>query len=196
MLKKIYHWMGSKVYSKHATLLLGVLFFIEAICFFPTDPMLIFYCIERRKKSFWYATVATFASVLGGITGYFIGLWLWHSAGMEIVHNYFVQLIIKPKTFYYLCEQYKLYQYWALIIAGFTPVPYKAATLTAGFCQLSLFPFIVCSIIARGARFYLVAGILYIWGDQMKGYIDRYINIMAIVIVAAITVILWLFYFL
>lgn len=178
--------MGTKVHSPHADFMLGFLFFLEAIFFLPTDPMLIFYCLEQPKKAFRYATIATVSSVAGGTAGYLIGYYLWHFAGHHIINHPWVNYIMKPDTFHYICHQYKLYEYWAIFIAGFTPVPYKAATLTAGFCRLSLIPFILVSFLARGARFYLYAISISIWGKQMKQYIDRYITrlvLLALVIV-------------
>lgn len=178
--KQLYEWMGTRVYSPHANLFLGVLFYLEAIFFLPTDPMLVLYCIERQNKAYRFAAIATCASVLGGITGYFMGLFLWNHFGQTIIHNSFINYIVSPSTFTYLSEQYKHYDWLAILIAGFTPIPYKAATLTAGFCKLSFIPFVLCSIIARGARFFLIAGVITIFGPQMKKSIDRYFNIMVI----------------
>jgi membrane protein YqaA with SNARE-associated domain len=178
--KRLYHWMGSQVYSPYATPILALLFYLEAIFFVPTDPMLVLFCIERRDRSLFYATVATIASVLGGLTSYALGYALWANAGSAIIHNSYVSHFISPATFAHLCQQYELYEWQAILIAGFTPIPFKAATFAAGFCRLSLVPFILCSIIARGARFYFVAIIIKIWGARMKDYIDRYFNILVL----------------
>jgi membrane protein YqaA with SNARE-associated domain len=193
MFKALYTWMGSRVYTKHGTLMLGILFYLEAMVFIlPTDPMLIVYCIERRSRAFWYATVATVCSVLGGVTGYIIGYYLWQHAGEAIIHNAWLNLIIKPDDFYYLCDLYKEHEFLAIFIAGFTPVPYKAATFTAGFCGLAIIPFIVCSFLARGARFYLYAIAISIWGKQIKEYIDRYFNLIVVCIPILIALCIWL----
>ncbi len=193
MLRKVYNWMGSRVYSKHANLILMVLFYLEALVFIiPTDPMLIFYCLEQRHKAFWYAFIATIGSVLGGITGYLIGYYIWSSAGQSIIHSPLVNIVLKPDDFYYLCDLYKEHEYLAIFIAGFTPVPYKAATFTAGFCNLAIIPFIVCSFIARGARFLIYAVAITIWGNKIKEYIDRYFNLIVLLIVALISVSVWL----
>lgn len=192
MLKKLYDWMGTKVHSKYATTFLAFLFYVEAIFFLPTDPILMLYCLERRKKSYWYATIATIASVLGGITGYLIGLFLWKTVGPQIIHSTTMAYIIKPETFHYLCCQYNIYAHWAVLIVGFSPLPYKAATLSAGFCEISFIPFVAFSIIARGARFFLVAWTLKTWGKQIKKYIDRYFNLLVglfvIIVIAAILI--------
>jgi len=194
MLRRTYHWMESRLYSHYADAMLAILFFCEAIFFLPTDPMLIFYCMERRNKSFRYATIAMFASVLGGVTGYFIGYHLWLSVGDSIVHHSFFNTIASPERFAYLCKQYKEHQYVAILLAGFTPIPYKAATLTAGFCRLSLAPFIMCSLIARGARFYIYAFVIQRWGKSIKIKIEQYSTITLIITFLVIAVTGWWFY--
>ncbi len=189
-IKRLYDWMGNRVYSPYADYILGFLFFLEAIFFLPTDPMLILYCINRQNRAMTYATIATFGSVLGGITGYWIGATLWHMAGEAIIHNRIINVVLTPNMFNYLSDQYQKYEWWAILVAGFTPVPYKAATLTAGFCKLSFGPFVLCSLIARGARFYLLAFIIQLFGDKIRESIDRYFNIIigltTIVIIATI----------
>jgi membrane protein YqaA with SNARE-associated domain len=180
-IRRLYDWMGSFVHSPYGEWILAAFFFIEAIFFFPSDPLLILFCVEHQKKALWYATVATFASVLGGIAGYYIGYSVW-----SIVGHRLVALFSSQATFDHLCGQYKLYQNWAVLVAGFTPIPYKLVTLTAGFCKLPLLPFIVCSFIARAARFYLVGGVIYIWGATIKEYIDRYFNALLMIFVALI----------
>jgi len=163
--------MGYKVHSRYADVWLASLFFIEAVFFIPVDPLLILYCIQNRKKSIYYATIATISSVAGGIFGYVIGAVLWNSIGIKLVSWF-----ISEGAFARAVQTYKLYQNWAVLIAGFTPLPYKAITLSAGFCSLPFLPFIACSLISRGARFFLVAGLLRIWGEQVKYFIDRYFN--------------------
>ena len=180
--------MGSRVYTRWALPLLGVLFFLEAILFLPTDPMLIVYCLEQPRRSWLFATVATLASVLGGLTGYWIGATLWHAMGPNIINSPMVSYVMPPKTFYYLRDLYTRYDSYAILIAGFTPVPYKAATLSAGFCRLPIVNFILFSIIGRGARFYLYAAIIHTWGAQMKQYIERYFNLvllLALILIGA-----------
>lgn len=173
-LKRLYAWMDNMIYSTYADSMLGLLFFIESIFFLPTDPMLIVYCFTRREKAFRYATIATAGSVLGGMTGYCIGALLWDNFGQQIIHNHIVNYIISPGLFKYLCSQYQQHECLAILIAAFTPIPYKAATLSAGFCRLSFAPFVLCSIIGRGARFYLYALVISRWGSRIKMYMERF----------------------
>ena len=128
-IRKTYNWMGNKVYSKHANTWLATLFFIEAVFFIPVDPILILFCVNNRKKSLKYASIATISSVAGGIFGFLIGKLMWNSIGIKLVN-----LVISEATFNSAIMKYQLYQNWAVLIAGFTPLPYKAITLSAGFC--------------------------------------------------------------
>ena len=184
MLKKIYDWLGSKVHSKYADYILCTLFYLEALFLIPVDPILVLYCIENRKKSLTYAAMATVFSVIGGISGYLLGSWLWDIAGPQILNFRLVSYLLPLATFEQLRSQYHQYSHWAILISGFTPLPYKAATLSAGFCKLPLLPFIICSLISRGVRFFLIAGIVKIWGEQIKFLIDKYFNILTIIFVA------------
>ena len=178
MLKKIYNWMGSKVNSKYSTSILGFLFFIEAIAFFPVDPLLILFCLEKRDKAYFYALIATIASSFGGLASYFLGLLTWEIIGQRLVDFFQLQVAFEKAI-----SLYKTHEILTVLLAGFTPIPYKAITLSAGFCRLPILPFIVCSIIARGSRFFLVALIIRIWGEKIKIIIDRYFNQLAILFI-------------
>ena len=94
--KRTYDWMGSSINSVYADYILCFLFYLEAIFFLPTDPILIVYCLERRDRALWYATVATLGSVLGGMTSYALGAVLWNCMGEQIIHNYYINCILSP----------------------------------------------------------------------------------------------------
>jgi membrane protein YqaA with SNARE-associated domain len=175
-LRRIYDWMGKKAHSKHGLVWLCALFFVEASFFIiPIDPLLILFCVEHRQRSFFFATLATISSVAGGIFGYLIGYLLWDTIGITLVNA-----LISQETFQVVVGRYKIYQSWAVLIGALTPVPYKAITISAGFCKLPIIPFIIYSIIGRGARFYLIAGAIYLWGARIKNFIDKYFNYLAI----------------
>lgn len=186
--KNWYNWIGKQVHTPYATPVLILMFFIEATIFFiPVDPLLILYCLEHRSKTMYYATVATLSSVVGGVFGYLIGFTLWQTIGQLIV-----TFIISPTTFAKVVHWFTHYENAAVLIAGFTPIPYKAVTIGAGFCKLPIIPFITYSIIARGARFFLLAGIIRLWGDQIKEYIDRYFNLLVVLFVSVVLGSIWL----
>lgn len=168
--------MSSQVYSPHGEKLLFGIVYLDAVCFLPADPMLIAYCLEKHKKAFHYAALATCASVIGGLTEYALGYALWHFWGENIIHSSFLSYVLKPETFYYLCDQYKAHAFLTVIIASFAPIPYKVTTLSAGFCALPLFPFALGTALGRAGRFFLYAGIIYRWGPAIKDSLDRYFN--------------------
>ena len=192
MIKKLYNWMGEKINSPSAPAFLGLIFYIEAIFFLPTDPILILYCLHNNKKSLYYATIATVASVAGGITSYSIGLTMWNYMGDAIMHTTLVSYILPYETFMRLSALYQQYQHAAILVASFTPIPYKAAALSAGFCNLALIPFIICSMIGRSGRFFLLGSLIYFWGDQIQNYIQRYFNTLALAVLLFVGLVVWL----
>lgn len=185
-IKRLYTWMSTRVYSPHGEKILFGFVFLDAVCFLPADPMLIAYCLEKHKKAFRYAAIATIASVIGGVIEYILGFTLWHFWGESIVHSSFVSYIMKPETFYYLCGQYKAHAFLAIIIASFAPIPYKATTLSAGFCALPFFPFVVGTALGRAGRFFLYAGIINRWGPAIKNSLDRYFNLIMLLLIVLI----------
>lgn len=182
MIRRTYDWMGRKAHSPYAPWWFFVLFFVEAIFFIPVDPLLILFCIQKPNRAWQFAFLATIASVLGGIAAYFIGYALWETIGQRLVF-----LVTTQETFDRIGALYRQYEVWAVLIAGFMPMlPFKAITLTAGFWQLPLIPFIIGSLIARGARFYLVAGVIRIWGDSIKQFIDQWFNYLVLLFVGLV----------
>jgi len=188
LIRKIYDWMGTKVNARHANWWLATMFFFEASIFFvPVDPLLIHFCVHNNRRSFFYATVATVASVCGGVFGYFSGSMMWQTIGSSLV-----TWIISEATFNSIVAKYQEYSTWAVLVAGFTPVPYKAVTISAGFCNLPLMPFIGFSLIARGARFFLVASSIKFFGERAKKFIDTYFDhlVVAFVLIVIISCLL------
>lgn len=155
---------------------MAALFFSEAIFFpVPIDPLLILACLKNQSKSFYYGLIATIASVLGGIAAYYIGAFLWDTVGLKIVNTF-----SSPQAFKNVCYKLERYEAWAVLIAGFTPFPYKAITLITGFCRVPVGPFIFFSLLSRGARFMLIAALAKRYGVKVQHYIDRYGTILLI----------------
>lgn len=168
--KKLYHWLINLCNHKYFDQLMVALFFCEAIFFpIPIDPLLVLACLKKPNRAFYYGILATIASVLGGITAYFIGAFLWDLVGIKLI-NY----ISSPEVFALACHKLATYEAWAVLIAGFTPFPYKAITLTTGFCRVPLIPFIIFSLISRGARFILIAALAKRYGIKVQQSIDQY----------------------
>jgi membrane protein YqaA with SNARE-associated domain len=153
--------------------------FVESSFFpLPPDVFLIAMCVAVPLKAFRYAAICSLGSVLGGGFGYGLGYWFMDSVGVSIV------------DWYGFSEKYELVQYyfkeydvWIVGTAGFTPIPYKLFTITAGFVQSNFITFMLVSLVARSARFFLVAALIWKFGPWIKQFIDRYFNILSIAFV-------------
>jgi membrane protein YqaA with SNARE-associated domain len=131
--------------------------------------------IAKRLKAWMYAFICTFASVLGGVAGYAIGYFFYNSIGVLIIETYHLSNSFSAFENYYN-------EYGILIVlgAGFTPFPFKFITIASGVFNLNFLLFIITAIVARGLRFYLLAGLLFVFGEKIKVLIDKYFNILAI----------------
>ena len=170
MLKRLYHWMLDRAASKKAVPSLATVSFAESSFFpIPPDVMLIPMCLARPEKAFYYAFVCTLASVAGGIAGYAIGYLLYETVGQWIIGLYgYAGKMDQLRAFY------DKWGWASVLIGGLTPVPFKLITILSGLLEYNLLLFIVFSVIARGARFFALAGVLYFWGEPIKAFIDRY----------------------
>ena len=174
--RKLYNWTLDKSSRKEAPWFLSIVSFAESSFFpIPPDIILIPMVLAKRAKAFIYASLCTLSSVVGGILGYLIGLLLFNSIGIFLVNFYHLDESLNEFKNYY-----NTYGAWIVIIAGFTPFPFKVITISSGLFQLNFFIFIICSLISRGARFYLVTGLLYLFGEKIKLLIDKYFNILTI----------------
>ena len=167
MLRGLYDWTMRTAASKEAPWALAVVSFVESSFFpIPPDIMLIPMVLSDRRKAWWYATIATIASVLGGILGYAIGYYLYDAVGLPILKFYGREHALD--SFMTFVQEYGVP---AVIIKGMTPIPYKVVTIAAGVGKMNLLAFIGASIVARAMRFYLVAGLLYFFGETIRAFI-------------------------
>jgi membrane protein YqaA with SNARE-associated domain len=183
MLRRLYDATLALAERPQAPWALGAVSFAESSFFpIPPDAMLVPMCLAQPERAWLHATIATITSVLGGLFGYFIGAVLYDSIGIRVIE------------FYGLTEQagafrdlFSEHGHWTILIAGFTPIPYKLITITSGFAAYDVGLFVLLSALTRGARFFLLAGLLYYFGAPIRRLIDRYFNlIMAAVIVVGI----------
>tara|TARA_B100000575_G_C22934897_1_gene541557 strand:+ start:157 stop:741 length:585 start_codon:yes stop_codon:yes gene_type:complete len=176
--RNLYEWTLAKSLNKNAPYFLSIVSFSESSFFpLPPDIVLIPMVIAKKTKAFFYALICTLSSVIGGILGYCIGLLLFNSIGILLINFYNLDDAINDFKNYY-----NIYGAWIVIIAGFTPLPFKVITIASGLFQLNLVVFIICSLLSRGARFYLVAALLYFYGEKIKNFIDKYFNFLTILI--------------
>lgn len=177
MLRRLYDVCMEWLERPYGVYVLFAIAFVESSFFpLPPDVFLIALCIAVPRKSFKYAAICAVGSVLGGAFGYGLGFWAMEGVGKPIVDWY--GLADKYDEVQYL---YQKYDVLAIFAAGFTPLPYKLFTITAGAFHLDFPKFMLVSLLARSARFFLVAGFIYYFGATVKGFIDRYFNILSIV---------------
>ena len=168
MLRKLYDRVFDLARSRHATKALAVVSFAESSFFpIPPDVMLAPMILARPQKAYFYATVCTIASVLGGILGYAIGYWL------EPVGMWMLALLGKADTFEASKALFQQHGAWVILIKGLTPIPFKLITIASGIFQFNLALFIALCVLTRGARFFLVAFVLKRWGPPMLAIVEK-----------------------
>ena len=156
---------------RYANYYLGFVSFIESLFFpIPVDVMLVPIALAKRNQWVSLALIATVFSVLGGILGYVIGYGIFDIIKPWLIDStYWKYHEVSKKWF-------DAYGVWVIFVAGFSPIPYKVFTITAGVLTLNLPIFIIASIISRAARFFLVTGIIYIFGKKLDKFIVKYIE--------------------
>jgi len=176
MLRRLYDWVLHWADTPYGTWALFVLAFCES-SFFPVPPdvLLIALAVAVPKKSLKYALICTLGSILGGCLGYMIGWQFMEAVGSKIITFYGLQEKIA-----YIEFLYRKYDAWAIGIAGFTPIPYKVFTISAGAFSINFSVFILASAVSRAARFFLVGGLIYFFGPRIQALIDKYFNILAV----------------
>lgn len=184
MLKRIYDWCIAAADKPYALWIMAAVSFAESSFFpIPPDVMLLPMSLARPKRAWFFATVCTVASVTGGLVGYGIGALLYDSLGQWLMHIY--NLTDKVETFR---QSYAEWGAVIILVKGLTPIPYKLVTITSGFAGYNIWLFILCSIVARGGRFFVLAVLLNRYGDFIRTELEKrlttYVVIGAIVLVA------------
>jgi membrane protein YqaA with SNARE-associated domain len=180
MLRGLYDWTLDLAAHRHARWGLALVSFVESSVFpIPPDVALIPMVLAKRDKAWLYATICTVASVLGGAFGYAVGYFLFDTLGQYILNLYGYQ-----QAYESFSENFNAWGIWIVLIAGFTPFPFKVITIASGVTHLNFAIFMLVSLFARGARFYLVAGLLWWFGPPIKNFIDRYFGILSFAFIA------------
>ncbi|MDI9570477.1 MAG: YqaA family protein [Pseudomonadota bacterium] len=184
-LRKLYDWVLHWADTPYGAPALFILSFVESSFFpIPPDPLLIALVLGRRDKAFRFAANCTVASVLGALLGYAIGYFVWWSGpgAFSPVAWFFFHHIpgFSVELFRYIQALFEKWNFWIIFTAGFTPIPYKVFTVSGGAFNVNLPMFLIASIIGRGARFFLVASLIWKFGPQIKSFIDRYFNWLAV----------------
>jgi membrane protein YqaA with SNARE-associated domain len=184
-IRKLYDWVLHWSETPYGPIALFILAFAESSFFpVPPDALLIALVLGSTSKAFKFATYSTIASVLGALLGYAIGHFLWWTPSNHFtsIAMFFFNNIpgFTETVFYNVQKMYDKYDFWIVFTAGFTPIPYKVITISSGAFNIHLGMFIIASFISRGARFFLVAFLIWKYGPQIKSFIDKYFNWLAI----------------
>jgi membrane protein YqaA with SNARE-associated domain len=175
MLRPLYDKVIALSGSRHALPALATVSFAES-SFFPVPPdvLLVPMALARPEKARLYALVCTVASVLGGLAGYAIGALLYDTLGKWLISIYGYGDGIEAFR-----QAYAAWGSWIILIKGLTPIPYKIVTIASGFAGYDLLAFTVLSLITRGARFFLTAELLRIYGQPIRGFIEERLTLVA-----------------
>lgn len=178
-IRRLYDWVLHWADTPYGTTALFLLAAAESSFFpIPPDPLLVALCLGAAKRSLRFAAVATVASVVGGMVGYGLGAGAWH-----LVEGWFFTYVpgVSPEAFTKVQGLYERYDFWAVFLAGLTPIPYKVFTLSSGVFGINFGVFVVASVLSRGLRFFAVAALIYRFGPPIARFIDRYFDLLALV---------------
>lgn len=178
IVRSLYDWVIHWADTPHAQIALFLIAFAESSFFpIPPDVLLIAMGVGAPKRALRFAAICLAGSVLGGVAGYAIGFGLWSA-----VDQHFFTYVpgFTPEKFAKVSALFNDNAFWAVFTAGFTPIPYKIFTISAGAAQIDVLPFVLASICSRGLRFFLVGGALRLFGASVKRLIDKYFDLITI----------------
>jgi len=175
-IRRLYDWVLHWAETPYGEPALAVISAAESSVFpIPPDPLIVALALGKPKRSLRFALVATLASVVGGIIGYGIGAFGW-----EVMCGFFFDHVpgVTPEAFSEVEGWFDRWGFWAVFLAGLTPIPYKVFTLSSGVFAVSFPIFVVASFLSRGLRFFVVAGLIYAFGRPIAAFVDRYFNLL------------------
>jgi membrane protein YqaA with SNARE-associated domain len=169
MIQRLYSRALALAASRHAMATLAAVSFAESSFFpIPPDVLLIPMILARPRRAFLIAAVCTLASVLGGFLGYAIGYFLFDAVGRPVLEFYHAM-----DRYEALKAAFAQWGVWIILIKGLTPIPYKLITIASGVAQFPLLPFALASLASRSLRFFLLAALLWQFGDPVRDFIER-----------------------
>ena len=186
LIKKIYDWVIRLSEKPNGSRSLAIISFSEASFFpIPPDVLLIPLCLGNRSNSLKFALICSVFSILGAILGYYIGKLLWWDVpGVQYSNlaNLFFEYVpgINDNGFMKIKNLYENWNFWIVFTAGFTPIPFKLITISAGTFNINFHMFVIASVISRSARFFIVASLIRIFGEPIRNFIEKYFNILAV----------------
>ena len=180
----LYEWTLKWAEHKFAPRILAVLTFAESVFFpIPPDVLLAPMVMAQRDKAWRFATITTIASVLGGIVGYGLGYLMFEPWIQPLITEFGYQARFDKAMLWF-----REWGVWVVFIAGFSPIPYKLFTVSAGFLSMAFLPFLLASAIGRGMRFFMVAGIIRWGGAAMEKKLKQWVDVLGWLVVGAIVI--------
>ena len=185
-LRRLYDWILHWAETKYGVPALFLLAFAESSFFpIPPDVLLIPLALGARSKAIRFALVCSVASIVGGVAGYGIGYFSWWSGAeaYSAVALFFFNHIpgFTEQVFLNIQEKYEIYNFLIVFTAGFTPIPFKIITISAGAFSVNFPMFLLASTVSRSARFFLVALLIRQFGEPITAFIDKYFNVLSII---------------
>ena len=184
-IKELYNWVLSWAEKPSGPTALGLISTAEASFFpIPPDVLLIPLALGKRQNAFKFALICSVGSIIGATIGYGIGQWVWWTTAGSFSNfaQFFFDHIpgFSHEGFEKIKILYEKYNFMIVFTAGFTPIPFKLFTISAGAFHVNFPLFIFASIVSRSARFFLIAGLINKYGDPIREFIEKYFNILAI----------------
>ena len=182
MFKRLYAWVMALAESPHAPLALALVAFAESSFFpIPPDVMLIPMAVAQPRRAWFFAGICTISSVVGGMVGYFIGAALYDSVGLWLIDLYGGAAKMDS-----LRAAYETWGAALILLKGLTPIPFKFVTIASGFLGYNFALFVLLCLITRGARFFIVAGLLSRFGEPIKAWLADHFGAFIAVLAAAL----------
>jgi membrane protein YqaA with SNARE-associated domain len=191
-MRRLYDWVLAWADHRYSSLALFAIAFAESSFFpIPPDLLLIALAVALPTRAFRYAALCTLGSVLGGMFGYMLGFRFFDLIGEPLVRFYSAE-----EQYAQLRDLYQRYDALAVAVAGLTPIPFKIATITAGFFEVDFTRFVLASAASRALRFFAIGALIRVFGPQIKAFIEKYFEILSIVflvlLVAGFLVLRWI----
>lgn len=182
--RSLLDWVWRMAETEGAMKVLFLVSLTESV-FFPVPPdlLLIPMALAQQKKAFRIAGVCLAASVIGGAIGYFIGAFFMDTIGMSIVNFYGL-----TDQYVVVQEWYEKYNAWVVAVAGLTPIPYKLCTLTAGAFHVNFYVFFIMSFLSRGVRFFVVAGLIYLFGHKIRYFLEKRLDLIFVLCMVLVVI--------
>ncbi len=180
MFRQVYNWMMAQSTRPQAPwILAGTSFLESSISPIPPDPLMIPMILSQPKKAWFFAFLTSVSSAFGAMVGYGIGLLLFDTIGLWIIHTYGLET-----AFARLQQLFNDWGFWIIVFKAFTPIPFKVVTIASGVAGLNFLVFVIASFLSRSVRFFLVATLLRYYGDTIRVTLERHITLLSFLFLA------------